>query len=179
MLHFEFNARAYKDSIQHELIPEGQYRAKICSIAQRPMSDGSIILTIEYQVTYNNAHFKDTMFLNPPSHPYFSSSNKRFGDLCVSCKVNPFDVKQDENILIGCVCGIQLSHKKSKDGQAVYNSVKKFLRPDETERLKEFTTSSLSQPSQSSEQAQPRIPEIINTSESTALDLNDADTWFK
>ena len=170
MLRFEFNADAYKQSVSRELIPEGQYRAKITSLDVTNMQDGTCKLVIGFQVTWHNAQFKDSLFLNPPSHPYFQSSNKRFGDLCVSCKVNPFQVQQDENILIGCTCGIELVHKKSKDGNSQFNTVKKFLSPNETDRLKEFS---------SSEQSQAPVTESFSSkSEDTALDPNNPASWF-
>lgn len=178
MLKFEFNAQAYKDSLQHELIPEGRYRARITGIETRDMSDGTIIITLSYRVTYKDLAFKDTLFLNPPGHPYYKSSNKRFGDLCVSCKVSPFDVQNDENILIGCVCGIELAHKKSKDGLAVYNSVKKFLRPDETEQLKEFSSSN-SASTQTNSADLGNAPETFKPDDGTALDPDNPDSWFR
>ena len=179
MLKFEFNAQAYKDSLQHELIPEGRYRARITALEVRSLSDGTIILTLSYLVTYKNLTFKDTIFLNPRGHQYFKSSNKRFGDLCESCKVSPFDVQRDENILIGCVCGIELAHKKSKDGLATYNSVKKFLRPDETEQLKEFSSSSNSTPTQPHSADSGNAPESFNPDDGTALDPDNPDSWFR
>lgn len=190
MLNFTFDAQAYKDSLQHELIPEGQYRARIISVSTRNMPDGSTILTIEYQVTYKNFKFKDTLFLNPAGHPYHASSNRKFGDMCNSFRANPFEIIKDENKLIGCAGGIELAHKKSKDGNAIYNSVKKFLTPDETERLKEFSAPSTSSSSNTTapvhdvqNNSGPADPRTLGNNaapivENTALDISDPSSWF-
>lgn len=139
MLRFNFDADAYRASVQHELIPEGQYRARITGVNVTNQDDGTDILRLDLITTYKNLGFRENIFLNPAGHPYFNSSNKRFGDLCNSCRIPAEKVKTEgESALIGCTCGIELAHKKSKDGTGEYNSVKKFLRPDETERLKEF-----------------------------------------
>lgn len=162
LLQFQFNADAYLQSIHHELIPEGQYRAKILSLNVSKLQDGSDRLLFEFQVTWRNATFKDSLFLNPSSHPYFYSSNKRFGDLCMSCKVDPVAVQQNENILIGCTCGIEIVHKKSKDGSSQFNTVKKFLNPNETERLRQF----------------PQDASSSDPNDMQALDPSDPATWF-
>ena len=159
MIKFEFNAEAYKAAVTRTLIPEGQYRARVKAIDVKNQADGTVIINLTLVTTWKNTEFIQSVFLNPPTHPFYSSSNRRFGDLCISCEVNPSNVLQDEKVLEGKTCGIELEHRKGE-----FNSVKKWLRPNETEFLKDFGAA----------------PENFTANDNTpeAFDPNDPSKWF-